>query len=291
MKVGHCSVGQTMTTIPTFVERESYEEGFAKVFEREIVPVLYELDQKRIKRLRQLIVRLIISVIGIVVGGIYGWHRSRLLTSGGDEWWVLVIFGIWVAGIVVCAVWVFYPGGQHGEDLQNVIVGPVCRFFGDLEHTPEPNSDHFDHRQFRSLGMIENDYNRAEFKDIFVGRYRDVGFQIVDGDLVQRRLAKGASQLVFRGLLLIFDVPKLFVDRLYKLGHRVVDERFFFTFPSETRFFQPSSIFRSVYRCEQDIHMILKGVNIAHQVIDYIHGDKPGLRLPGWRGHRHIDAV
>ncbi len=82
---------------------------------------------------------------------------------------------------------------------------------------------------------------------------------------------------MFRGLLLIFDVPKSFARQLNRRGHNVAEGRFYFALPSEESFFQPGSLFRSVYRCEQDIQMFLKGVIIAHQVIDYMHGDRSGL--------------
>ena len=59
------------------------------------------------------------------------------------------------------------------------------------------------------------------------------------------------------------------------LGAAFVDGMFLLAVPVEGDLFEPGSIKRSVYDCEQDIHDFLEQVTIAHRVIDHLRGDRP----------------
>ena len=52
-----------------------------------------------------------------------------------------------------------------------------------------------------------------------------------------------------------------------------VDGVFLLAVPVDGNLFEPGSITRSVYECEDDIHMFLEEITIAHRVIDILHGN------------------
>lgn len=61
------------------------------------------------------------------------------------------------------------------------------------------------------------------------------------------------------------------------LGAAFVDDVFLLVVPVDGDLFEPGSVARSVYDCEDDIHAFLEEVTIAHRVIDILHGDpSPG---------------
>ncbi len=54
-----------------------------------------------------------------------------------------------------------------------------------------------------------------------------------------------------------------------------VDGVFLLAVPVPGDFFEPGSVRRSVYDCEEDIHKFLNQITIAHRVIDRLHGEVP----------------
>ena len=88
------------------------------------------------------------------------------------------------------------------------------------------------------------------------------------------------------GLLIEIDVSAEFAGRLPKslfkgiVGYAFVDGAFLIAVKIPGDLLKPgSSIDRSVYDCEDDIHaffkLVLKQVTIAHRVIDWLYGDRP----------------
>jgi hypothetical protein len=59
------------------------------------------------------------------------------------------------------------------------------------------------------------------------------------------------------------------------LGAAFVDGVFLLAVPVKGDLFEPGSVSRSVYDCEDDIHAFLADVTIAHRVIDILHGGGP----------------
>ena len=60
------------------------------------------------------------------------------------------------------------------------------------------------------------------------------------------------------------------------LGAAFADGVFLLAVPVKGDLFEPGSVRQSVYDCEEDIHEFLKDVTIAHNVIDFLHGDRLG---------------
>ena len=62
------------------------------------------------------------------------------------------------------------------------------------------------------------------------------------------------------------------------LGAAFVDGVFLLAVPVAGDLFEPGSINRSVYDCEDDIHEFLELLTLAHRVIDYLNGDRPPVQ-------------
>lgn len=62
------------------------------------------------------------------------------------------------------------------------------------------------------------------------------------------------------------------------LGAAFVDGAFLLAMPVEGDLFEPGSVTRSVYDCEDDIHEFLEHLTLAHRVIDYLFGDRPPVQ-------------
>ena len=59
------------------------------------------------------------------------------------------------------------------------------------------------------------------------------------------------------------------------LSAAFVDGVFLLAVPVPGNLFEPGSIKKSVFDCEDDIHEFMKQLTIPHRVIDYLHGDRP----------------
>ena len=59
------------------------------------------------------------------------------------------------------------------------------------------------------------------------------------------------------------------------LNAAFVDGVFLLAVPIPGNLFEPGSLSRSVYDCEEDIHTFLNQITIAHRVIDRLHDGVP----------------
>ena len=101
----------------------------------------------------------------------------------------------------------FYVSGlnlAHKESLKQTILPAVCQFFDGIEHMSEPG-DSFERQRFQDCHVIRSG-EWVTFEDLFVGRYRDTGFKMVEA-LVLTRL-EGLK--MFDGLLFEIGVPMEF---------------------------------------------------------------------------------
>ncbi len=326
-----------MTTALTFTEREPYEKGFAEVFVQDIVPRLDELERERLALFEKRRVRILIATV--IGAGLSAWLFYAYWNS--VDWDVGLEALLFLLPVLVAAggSWVFTLHSAHLESLKEVIVPAVCRFFDGLEYTHEPG-DRFDRGRFTKLSVIPSG-SWTRFEDLFVGRYRDTDFKMVDAEVES---SGESSQTLFDGLLFEIGVPMefsgrvligcdkgrignalkgFFKDRFGKesriqfadaafeeryavyasdsdeakglvspgfcknmlaladaysdksLGAAFVDGVFLLAVPVPGDLFEPGSIKRSVYDCEDDIHEFLKEITVAHRVIEYLHGERP----------------
>ncbi len=184
--------------LPVFVEREDYEAGFAAVFARQIAPELERLEQDRLARYRDFQVRL------AAVGGIVASLTVAILWLAPGLWWVLLVLialAAWVGNIAV-----MQPARGFGDRVRDVVMAPVCTFLGGIQYRRHAENA-IDPKRFAEAGVVES-FTSARIEDLFVGRYRETGFAVVDARLV--RAGGRSRRTVFHGLLFTIEVPRPF---------------------------------------------------------------------------------
>lgn len=331
-----------MVNTPHFTEKEPYEKGFAEIFDQQIAPKLEDLEEKRLALLEKRRVRILLTILATGIGtGLSAWW---IFSAKGGGTGVAVELAAIVAILLVCiplGVGLYYLGElreAHINVLRQVIFPAVCQFFDGLEHTPIPG-DRFDRERFTDHGVIPP-FSWQVFQDLFVGRYRDTNFK-----MVQARIeGADSATTLFQGILFEIEVPMEFSGRVLigrdksqfgskfkgyqkeneslriqfddaafegryavyasdaeeakrlvspvfrknmlaladaysekSLGAAFVDSVFLLAVPLSKIVFQLSSIKRSVFDCEDDIHEFLREVTIPHRIIDYLLGERPEL--------------
>ncbi len=329
-----------MTEPPTFTERESHEAGFAAIFEREIAPKLAAVDERRLALRQRRKQRIIVTVAAAAAAAVIAVAVNLLLIAKPGFG---IAFGIWIVMMVGGGGywWVSLLEKRYREILREVIIGPTCRFLGNLEYSRKPG-DRFDHLKFTKLGLIGGHGSKKRVEDLFVGRHRGTDFKMVEISITSSN--KHGRSTIFNGLLFEIAAPFEFSCRVIigrdsgpignalggffkrtfakqervKFDHAVfeqryevysdspeeayrlvtpgfcktmvdlaeayeedslsaafVDNAFLLALPIAGNLFELGSIKRPAHECEQDIHDFMQSITIAHDVIDYLHGDRP----------------
>ncbi|NBC34387.1 MAG: DUF3137 domain-containing protein [Alphaproteobacteria bacterium] len=325
-------------SVRPFVEQEPYEQGFARVFESEIMPSLGELEQERLAR-RKSFYRRLAGSIAAVAGAV-------ILAYGLFPTVFVVPFLVLIIGAVIAAIMVQRPVKAFGDRLRALVMPPVCRFFGDLDYEANASTGRLGLDRFRRAHIIGS-YTSARIDDLFAGRHRGTGFVMAEVTVKRRqRTGKNRSnRTVFRGLLFEVDVPAGFAGRvllgrdaggignalggwflgyfsglnrvnfpherfesLYEVyaddpeeAQRLItpdfadtmvalaeaykgsplkaaffEGAFLLALPMRRNLFKAGSIFRPLDDCAEDLRRVLRDITIAHRLIDYLHGERPG---------------
>ena len=201
------SLGATMDIQPSFTEREPYEKGFAEVFRRDIVPKLEPLERDRLKLLPKRRWKVFLSVILTM-------FPAFLSLIGMLVFWPLGVLGFILTFVVgwIGFHWVRKMEMGHQASLRDSIIEPMCAFFGELEYFRDPG-DRFDSNRFGTFGVVEGS-RKTRFEDLFVGRYRDTGYKMVEAAFRTRSSSQSSSKKVFDGLLFEIVVPQAFSGRI-----------------------------------------------------------------------------
>ena len=211
-----------MTSTVQFTENEPYEKGFAEVFDQQIAPELEDLERERLalyrKRQRRLTITIVVTAVFALVAAVLSvvtWgHLPQtwgILTMDQPVSWPLFFAFPVLIPPAIGYVCISKLGVAHGEALRGIVVAAACSFFGDLEYFREPG-DRFDRERFTKLGVTPMG-RWSRFEDLFVGRYRDTDFKIVDAAVYQGS-GQGSGRIVFDGLLFEIGVPIEFSGRI-----------------------------------------------------------------------------
>jgi hypothetical protein len=186
-----------MAALARFVEREPQEKEFAGSFAREIAPHLKRLEGDRLARRKDTLVRSVLcaAILLALVPVLY--VADLGLPVGLFFWGICAALGFAFAR---------RPARAFKDDLREVLIGPICKFVGDIDYVREPGG-RFDHRRVRDVGAVGS-YTSARIEDLFHGRYRDTAFQMAEARFV--RTGSKSSTTVFKGLLFIIEPPKRF---------------------------------------------------------------------------------
>ncbi len=316
-----------MTANVRFEERAPHEKGFAAYFDREIAPHLRRMEKERLQRRTRIITGAAIAVIvtAVIAGGLFLLFESLPVTF-------IAVVLIGTLGLFLA----WRPAAAYKTMVRDVVMGPTCRFFGDLAYFAEAQ-DRFPYSRFRAIGVTPS-ANRVHLEDLFVGSHRDTAFQVVEAKLRQK--GQKSSRTVFHGLLFVIDVPKTFtcrvlISRDHGFFNKIVgffkgdmervevqdpdfealfevyadnrveakllvsqglqaslvalcddhaaktltaafaDGALLLALPMNTKMFEVGSVWRSAYACQDDLRQLLTDIGMVHQVIDYLHGERP----------------
>ena len=342
-----------MADIPRFTEREPYEKRFAEIFARHIAPQLVDLENERLgifrkqqkRKVDTIRITMSLAVLGAVVVLVMIWVDLPTDYSGGVA--IFFIFAMVIVYIIGYYAMLNMAEG-YAESLRDIVAPAICEFFGDLDYVREPG-ERFDNKRFQNLGLVPGG-RWSRFEDLFVGRYHDIEFKMVDGRAISGH--KETSRTEFNGLLFEIVVPLEFdgrviigrdkgrIDNALKgffggkfgeekciqfpdtafekhftvyasdadeamklvspgfcenmlalvdtysvkvgsvhlrksLSAAFIDGAMLLALPLPGNRFEPGSVEKTVYDCEDGIHDFLKDIKIAHRVIDYLRGERP----------------
>lgn len=195
-------------------------QSFADFFAQEIAPHLEGLENQRQDRLRQTYARLGGTAFTVVILAVIIWFT----------WHPVGGFAVLALGLLVGFLWGLQPARRHRRAVRDLFVPPLCRYLGEVEYHRKP-ADRFDLDRVKRSGIVGG-FQRAKQEDLFLGRYRDTDYRMVEARLKERRRRDANNQrarVVFRGLLCEASVPVAFegitllVGDKGSLGNRIVD--------------------------------------------------------------------
>ena len=188
--------------------------SFAAFFAAEIAPALPALEAQRRDRRRSAVARsfgaaFVVVVLALIAG--MAWHAF----AGG---------AVLIVGAVLAVVWARLPARRHREAVRELVVPALLRFLGGAEYHRKPGK-RFDLARFRRSG-IAGAFTRAALEDLFLGRYRETDFRLVEARLYRQRRTGGSDgggrerRSVFSGLLCEVSVPVPVEGTVVLLGDR-----------------------------------------------------------------------
>jgi hypothetical protein len=113
---------------------------------------------------------------------------------------------------VAIGVYAMRPAGAFADRVRGAVMGPLCRFLGDVAYD---RNGRFDAGAYVECGVIGR-YTGGRIEDVFTGRHRDTRFEMAEAKL-SRTSGHGKNRrttTVFKGLLASVEVPEPFAGRV-----------------------------------------------------------------------------
>lgn len=203
-----------MTTSRQFTETEAYEKGFAEVFEKQIAPRLDGLEADRLA-LHDAWQRRLVITIGAAAFLLMAAALFSFITWGNYPNRIAAPILSSIPAIIAAIggyFWLSRLSAKHGDSLRQVIVAAVTSFLVEIEYFREPG-ERFERKRFMKLGVIPPGSWRR-YEDLFVGRYRETEYKMVDTQIYQSGSKNRSGRVVFDGLLFEIGVPMEFSGRV-----------------------------------------------------------------------------
>lgn len=177
----------------TFVEQESYEANFAQVYDREIVPYLRELEEKRIRAIKRS--QKIIAVIAMV--SLFLAWRAYLLDP------VLPIMPIAFGGFA--SLYFYISRGDKIQGELTAFIRPILSdFLEDISFSEESSAAEVQLEKLEKLCLVPKADSRTLGPRIS-GIWRGVNYQLVKASFVERyrdQENKQKTRTLFSGILI-----------------------------------------------------------------------------------------
>jgi hypothetical protein len=176
----------------TFTEQESYEANFAQVYDKEIVPYLREVEEKRIGAIKRS--QKIIAGIG-VVSLFLAWHAYALHPA-------LSIMPIAFGGFA--SLFLYISRGDKLQGELTAFIRPILSdFLEDVSFSEESSAEEVLLEQLERLCLVPK-ADRHTLGPRISGSWRGVNYQLVKARFVERyrdRENKQRSRTLFQGIL------------------------------------------------------------------------------------------
>lgn len=176
----------------TFVEQESYEVGFAAVYNREIVPYLRELEERRTRAIARS--HRIIAAIALV--SLFLAWRAYLLDP------VLPIMPIAFGGFA--SLFFYISRGDKLQGELTAFIRPVLSdFLEDISFSEESSAEEVQLEKLERLCLVPKADSRA-FGPRISGNWRGVNYKLVKASCVERysdHENKQRTRTLFSGIL------------------------------------------------------------------------------------------
>lgn len=186
----------------TFKEEVPREKGFAKHYEKEILPELLSFEEKRIRCLKKCTVTFIICIFSVpyLYNVINSFEKSGLL----DAW-------AFVLKALVCLIaisLIFRPILNYDDDVKKNIYSKIFKFYDGFIYDPFRKRDLM---FFKESGILPS-FNLQQNEDYIFGHYKGVKFEILEVELkkVTATRNRRAENAVFDGLLMSISMNKDF---------------------------------------------------------------------------------
>ncbi|MEM1299183.1 MAG: DUF3137 domain-containing protein [Pseudomonadota bacterium] len=186
-----------------FTETAPYEQGFGKVFQSRIVPILEDHEQRR-KEYRKKAMTWMGSSGVVGVGGIGGGVNY-------DSMLGLIAGGFGATGAFIAKA---YFEKQWQQGLGGEILPILCGFLGGMEYGDRRISL----SDFVRVGIVPN-HNVSTLEDQVTGEHDGLGWSMIEATLKNRtKTSKGTrTSTVFRGLLFEIQIhgpaPRIFFGK------------------------------------------------------------------------------
>lgn len=174
-----------------FAETQPWERGFADYFEREVVPRLVMLEQRRGRAEEATARRRVVSLALLSLGGLVWWWfwREHAVWAAVVGLVVLVVFGAWIGA----------PAEDYRRARKEILLPALAGFLGELTYHPDGPAV----RTFWETGLFGTGYDGSA-EDSVSGRVAGHAFHWCELSLT-RKTGK-STQVVFRGWALSLDL-------------------------------------------------------------------------------------
>jgi len=189
-----------------FIEQKKYEKGFAKYYQENLLPLVKEFEERRLKRLGQARIFLLLSfpgAIGIITGVVYYYKFYAPSDLDQDYFTPAVLLAL---SLFYFALW---PLRKYKARIKGKIFPKVFNFFGDFKYNSKCSGGRL---EVLEDSQILPNYNRLFCEDEVVGCYKNVAIDFFETRLtrVNGHGKSRGTQYLFTGVMVLFDVKKNF---------------------------------------------------------------------------------
>jgi len=185
-----------------FVEQHPFEEGFAAVFERTVLPELGRIGQSRRDGGSGWPPRL----MSLALARAAIWGLSLVVFAPGSPLGVVIAVALTIVAVDLLLRRGDRAPGRREPSLRDILIRAACEHLDGLSYQRVPGRRvEFD--RFAELGLVPA-FETALVEDLFTGRHRDAGFRMIEAEL-----RSAAAGTVFHGLLFEIEVPVAFSGR------------------------------------------------------------------------------